>query len=279
MTATRVKTPANMKRAYLLPGLPHLTDAGTGWNDLKQAYATVAENIKHVQPEVIVIYSSQWVSVLGHSFQADPNPKGLHVDENWYEFDDFNFNFKIDTELTTLAEEKTKAKGLATKLINYDGFPVDTGTLVALKHINPDNTIPVVILSSNIYAGRKDTETLAQSVHDAVAESGKKAVFVAISSLSHHFHTQDITPETDSIADASEDTWNKKILGLMEDGKNDAVAECAGEFAKQARAEMQFKAFYWLNTVSALNDTKATVHAYGPVWGTGNAVVEYILNT
>lgn len=275
-----------IQKAFLVPGLAHLSanegPAKHAWEEMKAAYQKAGEAARAAKPDVLVIYSAQWISVLGHSFQADPNPKGLHVDDNWYYLDglvsDFPFSFTGDTELAKAAEANTKAKGLATKLVNYEGFPIDTGTLVALKYFNPDNKIPVLIVSSNIYCGQKDSELLGQAVAEAVQKSGKKAVFITISSLSNRFFTHDIKPEEDRISSASDDEWNRKILALIEAGKNKEAVALGADYAKAANPEMQFKGFYWLMGALGTPDTPGKVHHYGPVWGTGNAVVEYSLN-
>ena len=265
--------------ALIVPGHPHLAFESTGWPELKAAYKKAGEHVEAVNPDVLVVYSAQWISVLGHSFQCDPNPKGYHVDENWYELGDFPFNFKADVDLAKAAEKQTREKGLATKLVNYEGFPIDTGTLVAMKYLNPDNKIPVVIVSSNIYAGRDDSETLGEAVGEAVRQSGKRAVFVVITSLSNRYLTEDVDPAQDRLSSETDDKWNRKMLDLLTNGKNSDAVETASEFAQNANAEMGFKGFYWLMAAlsdkEAYPDTQATVHGYGPVWGTGAAVVEY----
>lgn len=267
-----------IEKAYLAPGLPHLVFGNGDWGELKKAYATAGEHARAVNPDVLVIYSAQWISVLGHSFQADPNPKGLHVDENWYDMGEFPFSFPVDVELVQKAEALTREKGLATKLVNYEGFPIDTGTLVALKYFNPDNRIPVMIVSSNIYCGQEDSFKLGQAVGEAIAQSGKRAVLINCSSLSHRFFTHDLAPGEDKLASDSDDTWNRRMLDLMQAGKNREAFDLGPEYAQSAGAEMMFKGYYWMMGAMGMPSVPAQVLGYGPVWGTGAAVVEYSLN-
>src|SRR5207253_6878708 len=104
------------------------------------------------------------ISVLGHLFQADPNPKGLHVDDNWYEFGDFPFDLRCDVEVGSGAATVANSIGLSAKTVNYRGFPIDTGSLVALRFLNPDSKIPVSFVSCNIYAGQADSITLGKAM-------------------------------------------------------------------------------------------------------------------
>ncbi len=270
-------TAENIKKAFIVPGQPHLalTD---GWPELTQAFKKAGEDARSVCPDVIVIYSAQWLSVLGHLFQSDPNPKGVHVDGNWHAMGDFEFNFKVDTSLAKLAEEKAQAKGLATKSVHYEGFPIDTGTLVALKYFNPDNSIPVVIVSSNVYADKEDSMALGESMGEALRESGKTAVVIFSTALSHRFMTEEIQSTDDRIASEQDDEWNRKMLDLIQLGKNQDAMDLVEDFAQKANPEMMFKGFYWLMGVLGTPNVPGELLAYGPVWGTGNAVVEYSLN-
>ncbi|MBI3756374.1 MAG: 2-amino-5-chlorophenol 1,6-dioxygenase subunit alpha [Deltaproteobacteria bacterium] len=265
--------------AYLVPGLPHLISnkSVASWETLRRGFRQAGERIAALHPEVIVVYSTQWISVLGHSFQTHPNPKGLHVDENWYEMGDFPFDLHVDVALGTRAAEIASSFGLATKTVNYHGFPIDTGTLVALRFLNPNNRIPVAVVSCNIYAGQEDSFTLGKAMRQAISESGKRAVVIACSGLSSRFFTEEIDPQTDHIAHAEDDAWNRRVLGLIEQGKNADVLALSGEFARAAVADMGFKAFAWLMGAMGTPATPGKALAYGSVWGTGAAVLEYAL--
>ncbi len=268
-----------IQRAYLVPGLPHLVSdqAVASWETLRRALHQAGERIKALRPEVLVLYSTQWLSVLGHSFQTNPNPKGLHVDENWYELGDFPFDLQVDTTLGTRAAEIASSLGLATKTVNYQGFPLDTGTLVALRFLNSDSAIPVSIVSCNIYAGQGDSLTLGRAMRQAIEESGKRAVVVACTALSARFFTEEIDPRADRISRAEDDVWNRRVLDLIAHGKNAEVLTLSSAYAQAAVADMGFKAFAWLMGVLNTPATAGNVLAYGPLWGTGAAVVEYTL--
>src|SRR5262245_37925725 len=269
-----------IQRAYLVPGLPHLVSnqAVESWEALRRALRQAGERIKASQPDVLVLYSTQWISVLGHSFQTNPNPKGLHVDENWYEMGDFPFNLRVDAALGARAAEIASSLGLATKTVNYEGFPLDTGALVALRFLDPDSTIPVSIASCNIYAGQADSLTLGRAMRQAIEESGKRAIVVACTALSARFFTKEIDPHTDHISQAEDEVWNRRVLGLIARGKNAEVLTISAEYAQAAVADMGFKAFAWLMGVLDTPATQGNVLAYGPIWGTGAAVVEYALS-
>lgn len=266
---------SGIAQGYIVPGLPHLVFAQEGYEALRAAYRQAGEEVQALNPDVLVIYSAQWISVLGHSFQTDPRPQGLHVDENWHAMGEFPFSFPVDVPLAEKAAELAEARGLATKRVNYPGFPIDTGTLVCQHFLNPESRIPVVIVSSNIYCGREDSMALGEAVAEAVEQSGKRAVLVACTSLSNRFWTHSIEPGADAISRPEDEAWNRRMLDLLQAGYTQEALDLTPQFAQEASAEMMFKGFYWLMGALKSPAVAAQVKAYEPIWGTGAAVVSY----
>jgi len=228
--------------------------------------------------ERIVLYSTQWLSVLGTSFQAQEEPRGIHVDENWYELGDLPFHFKCDSALSRRFADAVKGKGLPAKTVDYDGFPIDTGTIVAMKFLNPDGKIPVSLVSSWVYATPETSFTIGAEVKKTICQQGHKTLFVASSLLSSRFLTKEIDPEADAFAVRADDEWNRKVLAHWEAGDWSGLKAYAAQFAKEARADMQFNAFHWLNGILEDKSVRGRVSHYGPLWGTGAAVVEFYVD-
>lgn len=267
-------------RAVWVPGLPHILkpESSTHWLRAATAMEKMGEAVKAEGFERIVLYSTQWLSVLGTSFQAQPEPNGVHVDENWYQLGDLPFRFQCDAGLASAFAEKLKSAKLPAKTVNYEGFPIDTGTIVALRFLNPDAKIPVSLVSSWVYANGEVSRKIGSLMAEAVRESKQKTLFVATSLLSTRFSTKEIDPQADAIAVQSDDDWNRKVLSLWEKGDFNEVATISSNYVKEAKADMQFNAFHWMH--GALGDKKVQgkVTHYGPLWGTGAAVVEFYGN-
>src|SRR5256885_1546727 len=125
-----------IQRAYIVPGQPHpllAADRNEGWSRLRQAYEAVGREIEKSGAELILLYSTQWFSVIGHLFQTDPQPKWVLVDQNWYEMGEIPYEFRIDPAFGELYCRICKELGMQAAVVNYRGFPIDTGTVVALK--------------------------------------------------------------------------------------------------------------------------------------------------
>jgi 2-aminophenol/2-amino-5-chlorophenol 1,6-dioxygenase alpha subunit len=265
-------------QAYILPGLPHLVLGGKNrpWAELQSAMETAGKSIRAAKPDVVVTFSTQWISVLGHLFQALPNPKGIHVDENWHHLGEIPFDFQVDLDLAQKAVEAAGQRGLQARAVNFEGFPVDTGTLVVNHFLGKDG-IRMSGVSCNIYAGRDDELELGAATAEAVRKSGRRAVLVACTGFSGHFFTTEIAADSDRVSKDEDDQWNRRLLDLISQGKNKEAIELAGDFAAATGADMGFKAFYWLMGALGTPAVRGKVLAYGPIWGTGAAVVQYDL--
>src|SRR6201995_2158986 len=223
----------------------------------------------------MLLYSTQWFSVIGHLFQTAANPQWTLVDQNWYELGEIPYSFRIDPEFGKLYAGFCKDLGMQTATVDYHGFPIDTGTVVALKLLNPDNAIPASIVSCNIYAERDETRALGRAARAAIERHGKKTIVVCVTNFSNRYEVADIVPANDRISSAKDDEWNRKLLEMFGEGRLEDVAQVAREFAREANADMGFKGLWWLGAVMGEhNRYDGKVWDYQPVWGTGAAIVE-----
>jgi 2-aminomuconate deaminase len=207
--------------------------------------------------------------------QVDPNPKWVLVDQNWYQFGEIPYEFRVDPQFGNLYASMAKEAGMQAATVNYHGFPIDTGTVVALKLMNPNNAIPASVVSCNIYAERDETRALGRIAREAIDRYGKKTIVVCVTNLSNRYEVADIDPAQDRISSAKDDEWNRKILEMFGEGRLEDVAQVAREFGREANADMGFKAVWWLGSVMGEhNRYEGKVHDYQAVWGTGCAIVE-----
>lgn len=268
-----------MKKAFLLPGVPHIllaADKNPGWLKVRQAFDKVRAEIEALNPDILLIYSTYWPSVIGHQIQADPNPEWVHVDDEFHELGSIPYKLRIDAEFAEIYKSKCQKRGLHARTINYRGFPIDTGSVVCLKLVNPQNKFPAVIVSSNVYADRAETLVLGKAARDAVEESGKTAVAIIVSSLSNRLHTEKINPQDDHIHSLKDQEWNKKFLEFLEAGRLEDVSQLSRQFHREARINKvaNFKPFWWLAAVMGQNNLyTGHIMEYQPIYGSGAAVV------
>lgn len=268
-------------QAYIVGGMPQILLApqqSSGWQKLNEAYGELRREIRAAaeaqEADLILYFSTQWLSILGYMFQADPEPEWVHVDQNWHELGSIPYRFRVDTDFAGKYAEAVAGLGYKTRLVNYRGFPIDTGTIVAQRLLNPDNILPAAIVSCNMYSEKAETTRLGQAAARALHSAGKRAIVVLVSNLSNRFHVKKIGPDEDRISSRKDDEWNRKILDLLAQGSVEDVAQCAREFARQANGDMKFKGIWWLNgLLGESNHFEGRIYGYEAVMGSGAALV------
>jgi 2-aminomuconate deaminase len=217
-----------------------------------------------------------WPSIIGHQIQALEEPEWVHVDELFHDLGSIPYKFKIDADFAGRFKDAAEARGLHARTVAYHGFPIDTGSVVALKLLNPENRIKASIVSSNVYADRAETIVLGKAAQDAIEASGKKVAVAIVSTLSNRLFTDYIEPHEDHIHSPKDDEWNRKLLQFLEEGRLEDAAQLSRQIHQQIRVKkvVNFKPFWWLSSVTGQhNNFEGEVHAYEALFGTGGAVV------
>ena len=283
-TATAAPVPAGppgVVAAFLVPGnpLPCLKPDNPPWQAVAAGFAQAREALDRARPDTLLVYSTQWVAVLDQLWQMRGRCRGIHVDENWYEYGDLPYDLAIDTELAGRLVEGTREMGITAKGVDYDGFPIDAGTIVAHAGLDPGKRYPLVIAANSLYHDYETTRRLGAMAAREAARMGRRVAVVGVGGLSGSTFTREIDIADDRIASQADEEWNRRVLELMAAGDGQAIRELAGNAAGGTRVDMGFKHFAWL--VGAMGERwshGATVHAYGPIYGSGAAVVEFGLD-
>ena len=79
----------------------------------------------------------------------------------------------------------------------------------------------------------------------------------------------------DAIASPEDDAWNRRILDVFQKGDSARFKKLLPGYAKEAKPDMGFKHFAWILGALGGRFYGARVHAYGPSYGSGAAVVEF----
>ena len=272
-------TEGSVVGSFVVPVHPHTVLApgqNEGWQRLRDAFDSAAQTIKELDADLLVIYSTTWPSIIGHQIQSDPNPEWVMVDHDFHDLGSIEYSFNIDQDFAHAWDDANRKRGLQSRCVNYKGFPIDVGSVVALTLLNPDNAIPAVIVSSNMYANRSETTVLAKSCLDVIKAQGRRAVAITAMSLSNRMFTDFIKPEEDKIHSLKDDEWNLKILEFLKQGRLEDVGQLSRTIQRQIRVQkvVAFKPMWWLSAMNGnRNDLTGQVLAYEPIHGAGGAVV------
>lgn len=261
--------------AAWLPGLPHVLrpDLSHGYQTLNRAAVAVGEEFQRRGVKRILYYSTQWLSVLGHSVQSRAYPEGVHVDENWYDMTNLPFKFTIDTKFAQRMLGDLSKAGYQARAVDYEGFPIDTGTIVADTLINPKK-IASGMFSCCVYSDYQDTVKLGQILKESLAQQDGQSAVVVVSGLSSRYFTTEIDLREDHIRSTEDDAANQKLLDLMTSGDWKSIQAMRDSYCREVKADMGLKALAFLEGMGfAAGEKRLQPKAYAAVYGTGAAVL------
>ncbi len=265
--------------AFLVTGSPlhFLRPDNPPWKTVIDGFDRASRALAMSRPDALLIYSTQWMAVLDALWQTRARVSGVHVDENWHEFGELPFDMTVDTALANACVQATKAAGITAKGVDYDQFPIDSGTIVATRLLDPEGRIPLVMAANNLYHDTATTERIGALAAAAVRSQNKKAAVIGVGGLSGTVFREQIDIRQDRIADQNDDRWNREILRLMEKGDLTQLDAKGSIYAQEARVDMGFKHYSWIKGAIGRRFFGARVHGYGPAYGAGAAVVEFRL--
>ena len=257
-----------------------------GWENLRWAYDRCRASVLAKKPDVFLVHSPHWQTVVGTHFLGLPHFSGLSVDPIFPNLFRYTYDMNVDVELSLAIAEETKKTGMITKIMKNPEFRIDYGTITSLHLMNPNWDIPVVCISSNLSPyyfsneiGQEQMCLLGRATQKAIEKSGKRAVLLASNSLSHrHFVAEPEIPEDMSkehVYHHGQYLWDMKVLKLMREGRCQELLDILPEFIEMTMAEIKAGALAWMLSALGVPKYPAVVHGYGTVIGTGNAVVEW----
>jgi 2-aminophenol/2-amino-5-chlorophenol 1,6-dioxygenase beta subunit len=283
---------------FLSPHPPHLVYGENpernkprsqgGWEVLRWAYQTCREKIRKLNPDVIIIHSPHWQTIVGHHFLGVPKLSGLSVDPIFPHLFQYRYDMNVDVELADACIAEARSEGLIAKKMTNPKFRVDYGTIVPLHMLNPDWDIPVLGISANnspyffsTRVGQEEMVKLGRATARAIAKTGRRAVLAASNTLSHfHFDREPDLPEDMSkehIVNHEQYRWDMRMLDLMRAGKSREIMNLLPEFIDKTAAEVKAGSLAWMLSAMDYPEIPAKVHGYWTVIGTGNAVAEWDL--
>jgi 2-aminophenol/2-amino-5-chlorophenol 1,6-dioxygenase beta subunit len=292
------KNDGTIVAGFLAPHPPHLVYGENppqneprsrgGWEPLRWAYENCRSRIKDLKPDVILVHSPHWQTVVGHHVLATPRLEGRSVDPIFPHLFRYEYGFDVDVELGESIVDEAQKSGLESRSMRNPLFRVDYGTIVSLHMLNPDWDIPVVGISANnspyFYddkTGQDEMAILGRATMAAIKKTGRRAVLAASVTLSHlHFPEE---PNQNLPEDMSREhvfshaqyEWDVKVINMLRQGKINEFFDIMPAFCREAFAEVKAGSLTWMLEAMGCPTYPARLYGYGTVIGTGNAVMEW----
>ncbi|MFJ9173903.1 tRNA U-34 5-methylaminomethyl-2-thiouridine biosynthesis protein [Streptomyces sp. NPDC102360] len=267
----------DIKSAYLIPSspLPLLQPDAAGLRPIVEGLKKARRSLERATPDTLIVYSAGWMAVVDQMWLTRPHMTGRFVDHTWHEFGHIDWELDVDVPVAEAAIPTTQAFGVRSRGCDYDEFPIDAGTIVLSQTLNAEAAVPLVVTTNNLYHDWETTKRLGAAAVEAADRQGRSVSVVGIGGLSGSLHRHGVDFDEDHIASPEEDEANRRLLDLVTKADTAALEQYVPEYATVGRADMGMKHLAFV--LGALGDqySGAEVHGYGPLCGSGGAVVEF----
>ena len=190
--------------------------------------------VRAMNPDVVVMESAHWVSTFNW-FATVQNPhKGICVATEAIELiPGTPYVRKGDPEFGMALVEAFKPHGVPAFPNGSEHYSWDYAGLVPLLHMDPDAQLAVVQIPTVLAADHDECRLAGRLVDEAARATGKRAVFIASSALTHAVvrgrHNWP-TPERMEM--------DRRMIDLLCAGDLDAINAWFSEYSNAVKAEM-----------------------------------------
>jgi len=221
-------------------------------HSLVQGLREMGTEIRAMKPDVLVVESAHWVSTFNW-FATVQNPhRGVCVASEALDLiPGTPYERKGDPKFANALIEAFKPHKVPAFPNASEHYSWDYAGLVPLLYIDPDCEIPVVQIPTVLSADHDECRLAGRLVDEAARTSGRRALFIASSALTHAVvrgrHNWP-TPERMQL--------DRKFIDLLRAGDLDRIDKWFPEYAAAVKAEMGGRVIATL--LGALHALKAT---------------------
>jgi 3,4-dihydroxyphenylacetate 2,3-dioxygenase len=233
----------------------------------------LGRHLRSLAPDLWVIASTHWVSTFNWFATCQPRHQGTCVaDEAPDLIPGMPYGYRGDPDFGAALVDEWKRLDIPAARNDSPHYEWDYGTFVPLSHLDPEAQIAVVGVPVVLMADHAECMRAGSAIHTAAKRTGRRAVFLASTALSHalvrgrHFMP---TPERIEA--------DQRLLGQLKRGTFSEIVAGFSDYSRVAVAEMGGRALATLlGVVQALSEAGARLEGrqyggYAQSSGSGNA--------
>jgi 3,4-dihydroxyphenylacetate 2,3-dioxygenase len=201
---------------------------------LIQGQRELGEELRALNPDVIVLQSSHWVSTFNWYVTVNKIHEGVCIaDEAPDLIPGSPYKYNGDPEFGHAVVDAIKGADLGVGVMDSPHFKWDYASYVPLHYLDPDATVPVVLMPSVICSDLDENLKVGGLVHDAAVKSNKKAIFLGSCALAHKVvRGPHLWPSQEHM-----DT-DEKLISMFCEGEIDALIKWLPDYARDVVTEM-----------------------------------------
>jgi len=253
-----------------VPSICHRENVPQFQQDMVAKLDDVAEKIKEIKPDAVILVSCHWQSTFHHYVDVSVRHKGILTAFECPDIiSDVAYDYPGEQELGEALVLAGKQARLPVLPVNDPTYVWDYGTVVPLRYLVPNEDIPVVTLSITMAAGLDETYKWGQEIGKVLNESDKKFVFVFSGALAHN-----LVRGRHHMPTVSEQALDKQFIDYIVNRNWELAKEMLPQYAKVAGVEGGGRHLAMM--LGAIEDTyRPAFLSYAQSSGSGNAIMTF----
>lgn len=204
--------------------------------------------------ECFIIFDTHWIVNQGFHMNARESISGTFTSHELPHFlSGLEFSYTGDPDLADAIAGQATDRGLKALAHRVNGLGLEYGTLIPMRHMNPESDIRVLSIACNQYADVYENRLFGEAVRAAIEASGQRVALLASGSLSHEFWPNRLSAEgLNSVNKEFNRQMDLRVLDLWQAGRfgeftamlPEYITRCHGE-AAMADTAMFLGALGW----------------------------------
>ena len=230
--------------------------------------------------DTFVVLDVHWAVTIGFHLNANERHAGEYTSHELPHFiNGLTYEYPGDPELAKLIGEHGEADGLHMRVHQYPGLALEYGTLIPMRHMNPEGKIRVLPVACNENASMEEQTAFGRAIRRAVDASDRKVSVLASGSMSHEFAPNKVADQKrNEITDEFNRQVDLRVVELWEQGRIEEFLAMCPSYAERCYGEqrmadtaMLFGALGW----DEYRGKAETITPYFPSTGTGQINIEF----
>ncbi|WP_142846224.1 hypothetical protein [Telmatospirillum sp. J64-1] len=194
----------------------------------------MGERVRALQPDLFILHSSHWVCTFNWYVTAHALHEGVCIaDEAVDLIPGIPYRRNGDPIFAQALCAAMKKDGIPAAINDVQPFKWDYASFVPLQYMDPDSTVPVVLLPSVICSSLEENRRVGELAHAVAASLGRRAVFISSCALSHAvLRGPDLWPTPERIE------LDRRFIELMVRGDVAELIRWSPDYCRAAVAEM-----------------------------------------
>lgn len=185
--------------------------------------------------DTMVVLDTHWQVNSGYHINCGAQFSGLYTSNELPHFiQDMAYQYQGNTALGELIAEHANAAGIKTRAHTMASLPLEYGTLVPNRYMNPDQHFNVISIAAwCAWHSQEESRRFGEALMKAIEASDSTVMVLASGSLSHRFH--DNCDAEQGIFEISREFYRQvdhRVLELWQDGQWETFCKMLPEYAK-----------------------------------------------